>query len=364
MQIASRRSPIHPCAHPHATREGGTLAFVSESSFPEMEPSSVSHGLAPWWARIFRAYDQWDALMFQVARWRRWNSPVALPQHPSYFSGPNLLQPGERVELSWAFGQVSPFPASWPLLIGELLHNVRAALDNVIWDLARPGLTQAVAAIERATGTQKKRDAQIQRLTHSVLFPYTEAQFDRISSILPDHAVAFLRHAKPGPWYQPGLYTWSQDLPHPFRVLQEMNNGDKHRLPNITVARIDRGEGWETPPPDLEVWTAAGPLTYGDPCMRETFTWREEYEGRRGAPIVPLHNVSVAVPNTDWYVPVERGLKDIIDMTNVFLLNLHPGSEPESRRGVEPPLETEPSIQDQSEERQAGRDDPGRTGVV
>ena len=48
-------------------------------------------------------------------------------------SGPEKEVADGRLRCRWTVTRLDPAPPHWPALIGDVVHNLRSALDNAIW---------------------------------------------------------------------------------------------------------------------------------------------------------------------------------------------------------------------------------------
>ena len=141
---------------------------------------------------------------------------------------------------------LNPPPVALRLLIGDSLHNFRSALDNLAYELAvahhggglpYPYFKDSEFPIFKRPMKSGERKRKIGRV-------HPEAQ--RIIERLQ-------------PYQHPTTY-WLD----PLWQLNELNNGDKHRLPNIVQVATHAGAYFPdspTRPQDLEVHM--GPITDG-----------------------------------------------------------------------------------------------------
>ena len=119
----------------------------------------------------------------------------------------------------------NPFPPSWGLLLGEIVHNYRCALDHIAWDLYRRG---------RLPKPLSERQEQ------NIGFPICSKRKtfnDSLGQKLPgvertDRAI--VRRFQP---YIPGE---SRAHLHVFTVLRDLSNADKHRSIQPVVGVPDK----------------------------------------------------------------------------------------------------------------------------
>jgi hypothetical protein len=110
---------------------------------------------------------------------------------------------------------IAPIPARWPLLLGDVANNYRAALDHLAWALVSRGHTPPVKLTKR----QEK----------AVYFPiYKErAEFNgRVGAQLPGVRRADLAKVRR---HQPYHHGPTMRARHALSLLASINAGDKHR---------------------------------------------------------------------------------------------------------------------------------------
>jgi hypothetical protein len=118
-----------------------------------------------------------------------------------------------RIDISVA--KVESLPIEWGLLLGDIVHNYRSALDCIAWALVELG--------KRPPHTLTEEEQR------RVYFPIcsTKREFDKTRRRrLPGVGkteVEIVRSYQP---YKAGR--WLRDT-HPFAVLRELSNSDKHR---------------------------------------------------------------------------------------------------------------------------------------
>jgi hypothetical protein len=114
----------------------------------------------------------------------------------------------ETSELVWRFEVREELPSRWAILIGDIAHNLRSALDYTMWQLV--------------LANDEQPDQQTQ-------FPITlrEASF-RPSGIAENHEV-IVRDVQP-------FNAAGAELAHPLYVLRQISNRDKHRVLHTTYA--------------------------------------------------------------------------------------------------------------------------------
>ncbi len=110
---------------------------------------------------------------------------------------------------------IAPIPVRWPLLLGDVANNYRAALDHLAWALVRRGRTPPAKLTKR----QEK----------AVYFPIYQdrAEFNgRIATQLPGVRRADLAKVRR---HQPYHHGPTARPRHALSLLASINAGDKHR---------------------------------------------------------------------------------------------------------------------------------------
>jgi hypothetical protein len=110
---------------------------------------------------------------------------------------------------------VDPLPASWALMLGDVAHNLRSALDNLAWALVTRG-TSPPDALSRGRRTKVYFPLCRDRPTFNAALP-TKLPGVRRSDI------AIVRRAQP---FRRGTRRGHYQA---LTVLADLNNADKHR---------------------------------------------------------------------------------------------------------------------------------------
>ena len=119
--------------------------------------------------------------------------------------------------------QFNPLPIQWSLVIGDALHNYRAAFDYLAWHLVRAGSEPK---------PKNLRNVQFPISANSADF--ANAIKTRLPGVKPDHLVIVEKH-------QP--YHAQEVLLHPLSVLVELSNHDKHHeLQGAFIRHFGKGE--------------------------------------------------------------------------------------------------------------------------
>lgn len=167
---------------------------------------------------------------------------------------------------------IRPIPPSISLLFSEVIHHLRAALDNVVWALvvAESGTPDAKAARSVAlpvytTAEQFQKWSKSTRSQVSYLAKPGERLFERVRSLQPFTDQARIPSISP---QLAALTGQTSENVHPLRLLQEYSNTDKHRAIRITVER-------------------AMHTTFDAPFMEQDRTFRELRVGTQLGKAVP-----------------------------------------------------------------------------
>jgi hypothetical protein len=124
----------------------------------------------------------------------------------------------------------------WGVLVGEIVHNLGSALDNLIWELAQPLPSPPPAS---ASSKMRGRD---KRLRNSIGFPYTKERKDWTGNcasylhFIPDPAIrTVLEEAQ-------AFFAWEKTGTDPdtfpLELIHELWNRDKHRTVNVATTGL------------------------------------------------------------------------------------------------------------------------------
>ncbi|WP_020419049.1 hypothetical protein [Amycolatopsis sp. ATCC 39116] len=152
----------------------------------------------------------------------------------------------------WRLRIIHPYPERWSVLIGDVLTNLRAALDHSFW-----------AAVEAHSGTPAE--------PHRVTFPiHTERKkFTRAAKDLQPLVAPplwdFVESVQP-------FHGGSEAHTQPLEILRWMSNVDKHRAVHVLGrTAFDFGPLLVRSAPPMEVvqeWRREGPTGDGDVIAR------------------------------------------------------------------------------------------------
>lgn len=133
--------------------------------------------------------------------------------------------------LVWVVEDGTDLPSEIPLVLGDIVHNLRSSLDHAWWTLASREL-------DRVPTEDEARFIQ---------FPIRKPNrgFDHHSNVkwVGPKAAAIARNAQPPETWDP--HTALDYTPHPLGALRYLSNIDKHRQLHVTfhtMASVDVGE--------------------------------------------------------------------------------------------------------------------------
>lgn len=205
--------------------------------------------LAPVFAKIERAKKHSADLTTSIASWAATNPIQARCELRDGRMGYRLVQ------LDYS---TPPPLTDWGLMLGDYAHNLRSALDNLAFALARlqhdPPDRPATISFPIYFDASKFRQ-------------YGKRSIDR----LPSQAAAVVERIQP--YQQDGGNKEGTPEQDPLLFLQELNNADKHRVPSVLLVAPDNlsheheiefrsdGEAQQNVPLDVTAW--AGPLAPG-----------------------------------------------------------------------------------------------------
>ncbi len=174
---------------------------------------------APWWLRLDWADRCFDDLKASVEAFGK--------RHPCEVLSNRDLETGDYV---FRLKVHEEPPLDWGFLIGDFINNVRCAVDNLVWEIARrnadppPDRTQFLACFDHAT-FEKRR--------HSL-------------AGLPDAAFYTIKMVQP---YQDRYAYWGQwrqvnPAESPAYILERLWNWDKHRASHPAFFALGRETVW------------------------------------------------------------------------------------------------------------------------
>ena len=179
---------------------------------------------APWEIKVERARELIDSLENEIKDYFEKTPPVV-----------EMLKVAEPDLYSVVLKELHPLPERWGAFVGDVIHNVRSALDSLMFRI----ITQSAPS----RGTEIKE--------HEIFFPYATNPTQLRSLMKND-----------GKWHQ-GMatedlfialdphfpYYEDLDLPedevigatknHEMTILRTLSNTDKHRTTNVTICALD-----------------------------------------------------------------------------------------------------------------------------
>jgi len=109
-------------------------------------------------------------------------------------------------------------PVRWAALAGDVIHNLRSALDHIAWQLVQ------------ANGNQPRKSTEFPVFTKRDEYGKTSGRF--IGGVSPQ-AVDLITALQP--------FNIENPAQHPLKVLHDLNRRDKHRLLKLAAGAIVKG---------------------------------------------------------------------------------------------------------------------------
>lgn len=153
------------------------------------------------------------------------------------------------------FYVVKPFPDGWSIIVSELIHHLRAALDNLVWQLVL------------LNGRTPNCRNQFPIFTPTKKPPTKERLDTMLRGIRDDHR-AFIEELQP--YKGPHIH---RNAKVALRSLASLSNIDKHRDLHPTFAYVQKGPEPEVTPVQpgirhIETTVYWGFLEHGAPILR------------------------------------------------------------------------------------------------
>ncbi len=195
-------------------------------------------------------------------------------------------QSGKHILTAHDVPEVDP---QWGLEIGEILFNLRSALNHLAWqlvilDAGTPG--EQTQFPVRATPFNKKGVLTPTQLTPEINSPQILEALDKVQ---PYYGHDFT----PAPNHQSPLWQ-----------LHKLNNIDKHRLLLVVLVALDVGQMWWGGPPAPDFGVYPGPVTEGAPVAWFDFHGEEAPEGFNAHPALHVRLNEPQIPVGANLVPV------------------------------------------------------------
>jgi len=165
----------------------------------------VGPEFASCWLKIGRAQEHFRIFDSELGEWTE-SKPYSILQK----SDPEGCRHTLVLELK------RPFPADkWSLIAGDCIHNLRCALDHLVYALA-----------VKNSGTNPPQDANRLQFPIASSLEQFEKQRDRIKG-LSDKAQTFIEQRQP-------YNVRTKKMPPQLAILSGLDNADKHRLLTVT----------------------------------------------------------------------------------------------------------------------------------
>ena len=165
----------------------------------------------------------------------RRRGPLLLPPFvPEY--EPKVLAHGLYVAISLV-PRIAPPYLRWGIILGDAVHNLRSALDHLVWELVK------VNPHPPPVPDEPKELRHFQWRSKRIAFPICDERekwpeaADRCLFFVDPATSAVLQEAQP-------FYAWEHGWEgesvhdHPLRVLRELSNRDKHQAINLSTAAV------------------------------------------------------------------------------------------------------------------------------
>lgn len=124
-------------------------------------------------------------------------------------------------------------PSHWPVTIGEVLYNLRSALDHAAYELS-------VIGLNRELDPDEAKNSAFPLLTDPRRF--TAKNLDTWLPGVDDTTRSFIERVQPYPerdrFYRPTPF---EEAAHYLGLLNELGNIEKHRHPNFVVESVGPG---------------------------------------------------------------------------------------------------------------------------
>ncbi len=211
----------------------------------------------------------------------------------------NLESIEKQIRCAYFIDKFTEPPGHWPLLIGDAIQNMRAALDHATWGLI-------VSERSRTSANRNRK---------SIYFPiYTSGdrfKDDLVASSLRPEVRAVLEELQP--------YSREKNDPKrdAFVALRELSNLDKHRALNLVVMQGDGGEIATRPllQGGKILFVEKGPLRSGAQVVRFTAT-RPPAPTQVEVDFSLTVEISIQSPKPAANVPLYIGLKGLRTRTS------------------------------------------------
>jgi hypothetical protein len=167
-------------------------------------------------AKFNRAKQQWDVLRNEIGNFSDQDPP------PHFSRGYFDKSTWEWIE---RFHIREPPPLRWGVMLGDCVHNLRSALDHLIYQLTLLDGGTAEDCAQTQFPIASKSEAQFEQMA--------DHRIPRLSKM---HR-GMVKRAQP---YHAGDKAWK----HPLAILADLSNADKHRVlnPMFSVLKSDTSQ--------------------------------------------------------------------------------------------------------------------------
>ena len=217
--------------------------------------------------------------------------------------GPPVVRTGTSFYVGFHFLERSTAPHEWGTVIGDCLHNMRSALDHLVYALAGSAARNARTEFPIFVDRDQFRSKQ-----------------GRLLRGVADDAVTVIK------WVQP--YRWGARASiHPLWILHELNNIDKHRLLHVTGAAMFN--------PNMELFQVqnanhrftevvrSGSMGHNDVFAKMGFDvpWLPEVPPATGKPVLIHMKSTGSTPKSVVFGPSGPAIDQEVVITLAGLLN-------------------------------------------
>jgi hypothetical protein len=202
------------------------IVDTDESSVPQpdMDPALMDRDSA-WWAKISHA-ELHRGRLNRVCRDFRAQDPLNVEPEPT----------DQPDRIAYRLHITKPIPLAIPLIVGDILHNLRSALDSLVYEMVRRGLDRQLTDAE-------ERACQFPISPDPVTFDRFFTEHKVRNRITPQYLRDAIRWVQPFWWLEEAKaldVEAARDLTYEHRVstlagLAHLSNVDKHRRLAVTA---------------------------------------------------------------------------------------------------------------------------------
>ena len=211
-----------------------------------MVPQDVRSPLGSAWLKWARAVEHAGDLTRATREWQA--------SDPHRYERREAVSPfyERRLQVEWRLRVERPVPQRWSVLLGDVLTNLRGALDHALWAAVRAHSGQPVAP-------------------HRIRFP-----IDTSERAFAVHAQEVRKFVRPQVWQlvekvQP-FQLGGDATAHPLERLRWLSDVDRHHvLPVVEMLSMPQGPADVEAEPPVQVlsqWRTAGPVREGDVLLQ------------------------------------------------------------------------------------------------